>query len=241
MERRAVLLVDDEPAYGAIVRALVGAAGLEVVCAADALEGLQAIRAKQFSLVLMDIQMAGISGLRGATILRQSADWARRVPVIAFTAERPPTGERFFLERDFDGWLSKPFDAQDLFDVLRRWLGQSSLEMPRTERSMRLETLVGRDQAQAMVRRVEARLAQAIATVDAGGDPRPLAHNLGGLMGTIGLAPLAAAWLALLERHQDIWPTVRQLSVEWLNRRTERSSPVGDGDPSIADKRNAGV
>lgn len=215
MQAGAVLLVDDEPAYGAIVKALVGSTGIEVDRVADALEALRAVRSKQFSLILMDIQMAGITGLRGTMMLRQSAEWARRVPVIAFTAVRPPTGERFFLERDFDGWLPKPFSAQDLFDILSRWLDRS-LKMTRPDRSTRLETLLGPDQALGIIQRLRANVADAISAIDSGADPRPLGHKLGGLMGTIGLSALSAAWLALSDSNKDIWSTVRKLSVEWL-------------------------
>jgi two-component system OmpR family response regulator len=218
METGAVLLVDDEPAYGAIVKALMLSSGLEVDHVADALEALQAVRSRQFSLILMDIEMAGITGLRGTAILRQSADWARRVPIIAFTSFRPPTGERHFLERNFDGWLPKPFTARDFFDVLGRWVGGPWLERNRPARATQLDALLGPDRALELMQRLRISLAEAIAAIDSGADPKPFGHRLGGLMGTVGLSALSAAWLTLSDCDEDIWPTVRSLSVDWLAR-----------------------
>lgn len=121
-EDQRLLLVDDEPAYHDIVRAILGRSGIGFVGVRDAPAAFQALRGDQFSLILMDIQMSGINGFRGMAHIRTSAEWTKTVPIIAFTALRPPEGERHFLERGFDGWLPKPFTAQDFEMVLVRWL-----------------------------------------------------------------------------------------------------------------------
>ena len=122
MERQQILLVDDEPTYHDIVRAILSRSGIDFHGVRDAPAAFQALRGNIFSLILMDIQMSGINGFRGMSHIRTTADWTKTVPIIAFTAQRPPEGERHFIERGFDGWLPKPFTAAEFETVLARWL-----------------------------------------------------------------------------------------------------------------------
>jgi two-component system OmpR family response regulator len=211
---KPILVVDDEPAFGEIVRALIAGTGYGVDAAPDAPAAFQAVRLQEYSLILMDIEMAGITGLRGAARIRQTADWTRRVPIIAFTSHHPPRGERFFLERDFDGWLPKPFTATDLLDLLKRWLPVEATDAVRAAEEG-LQQIMGREQLNAVIARLRYGFAQAIAAIDAGADPAPYGHRLGGLSGTMGFTGLSTAWLAL-EGHPKIWDTVRGLTLEWM-------------------------
>lgn len=210
-----VLVVDDEPAFGGIVKGLLAGSGYAVDIAPDAPAAFQAVRLQQYSLILMDIEMAGISGLRGIVPIRQTADWTKKVPIIAFTAHRPPRGERYFLEHDFDGWLPKPFTAADLHGLLRRWLPLEAIDEGAATREG-LEQIMGREQMEAMIARLRYSFAQAIAAIDAGADPASYGHRLGGLSGTLGLPALGAAWLALTGGHAKVWETVRRLTLEWM-------------------------
>ncbi|QTH23805.1 response regulator [Rhizorhabdus wittichii] len=210
-----LLVVDDEPAFGGIVKALLAGSGHAVDVAPDAPAAFQAVRLRQYSLILMDIEMAGITGLRGIVPIRQTADWTKQVPIIAFTAHRPPRGERYFLEHDFDGWLPKPFTATDLHGLLRRWLPLDAIDEGAATREG-LEQIMGREPMEAMIARLRYSFAQAIAAIDAGADPAPYGHRLGGLSGTLGLPVLGAAWLALAGGHAKVWDTVRRLTLEWM-------------------------
>ena len=122
VERQRILLVDDEPAYHDIVRAILSKSGVTLHGVRDAPAAFHALRGDSFALILMDIQMPGISGFRGVAHIRTTAEWTKTVPIIAFTALRPPEGERYFLGRGFDAWLPKPFTAAELETSLARWL-----------------------------------------------------------------------------------------------------------------------
>lgn len=209
-----ILVVDDEPAFGDIVRALIAGTAYGVDSAPDAPAAFHMVRLQQYSLILMDIEMAGITGLRGAARIRQTSDWTKKVPIIAFTSHHPPRGERFFLERDFDGWLPKPFTAEDLMALLKRWLPVEMVDDAAATREG-LAQVMGREQMDSMVARLRYSFAQAIAAIDGGADPAPYGHRLGGLSGTLGVPTLGAAWLAL-EGHPKIWDTVRRLTLEWM-------------------------
>lgn len=122
IKQQTILLVDDEPAYHDIVRAILGRTGVALRAVRDAPAAFHALRGERYDLILLDIQMAGINGFRGLAHIRTAGEWTKKVPIIAFTALRPPEGERHFLERGFDGWLAKPFTAEDFDILLARWL-----------------------------------------------------------------------------------------------------------------------
>lgn len=211
---KTILLVDDEPGYHAIVEALLDRHDIGFEGVRDAPAAFQAVRSSRYDLILMDIEMAGINGFRGTSHIRSSADWTQSVPIVAFTAYRPPDALRHFLDRGFDAWLPKPFVATHLLAVLGRFLGTDHIRPAREEYGVELCKLLGEDCARSVAERLCSSLTEAISAIDAGADPRPYGHNLGGLAGTIGLPELGIAWSTLADGNVRAWPTVRELSLE---------------------------
>ncbi len=211
---KTILLVDDEPGYHAIIEALLERQDIGFVGVRDAPAAFQAVRSSRYDLILMDIEMAGINGFRGASHIRSSADWTLTVPIVAFTAYRPPDALRHFLSRGFDAWLPKPFAATHLLAILSSLLGADYIRPAREEYGVELRKLLGEDCARGVAERLCSSLSAAIAAIDAGADPKTYGHNLGGLAGTIGLPELGVAWSTLADGNLRAWPTVRELSLE---------------------------
>jgi len=231
MENYGILLVDDEPAYHAIVSALLLPHYGTIDCAADRRAALQAVRRKSYDLILLDIEMAEGDGYRTVTEIRAAREWARVVPIVAFTTLHPPAGDRHFIEEGFDGWLPKPFSAAQLIGLLRRWLGTDqigAIDRP----GVKLAEILGEDASAAMTERLFASFAEAIAAIDGGAAPRGYGHRLGGLAGTLGFAVLSAAWLGLQYGDSASWPTVRALTTEAIDQyRAGRRARVSETPP----------
>jgi two-component system OmpR family response regulator len=157
MEERSILLVDDEPAYHLIISALLKDVGISVQGVPDAASAFQAIRGHRFSLILLDIQMAGIDGFRGVGHIRSASDWTRNVPIVAFTASNPADDESAFVQRGFDGLLAKPFCAADLVHLLRCRLQDESIGRTMAKDPMALSDIVGSKTADVMLKRFHAR------------------------------------------------------------------------------------
>lgn len=217
MENSGILLVDDEPAYQAIVAALLPAIGV-VDLAGNAAEAVIAVRARRYDLILVDIEMPGRDGYQVIADLRAAADWTREVPIIAFTTIGPAAGAQHFIDRGFDGLLSKPFAASDLIALVRRWVPVELPVIAEGDRASQLADLLGREAADAMIDRMRTNLLEAVETIDAGGDERALGHRLGGLAGTLGFPALSAAWLALEDGGMALWPTARAITEETVAR-----------------------
>jgi len=89
---------------------------------ADGLLAVQAVARQQYAAVLMDCQMPGMDGLEAARRIREweaATAGARRVPIIALTAEAIQGDRERCLSAGMDGYVTKPIDAEELFAAIR--------------------------------------------------------------------------------------------------------------------------
>ena len=101
-----------------LVRDVLQASGYRVLEAATGEEAVAAARSNVPALVLMDVQLPGMSGLEALALLRGD-DRTASIPVVALTAQAMRGDRERFLEAGFDGYLSKPVDIDELVLVVR--------------------------------------------------------------------------------------------------------------------------
>src|SRR6478672_6416634 len=141
-----VLHIEDDPRNRLLVRKLLSAEGIEVIDAADGLEGVRLAIAQRPDLVLVDLNIPGLDGFEVTLRLRTEAS-LNGVPIIAITAE----GDR---DTSFavgcDGFMQKPIDARNFSHVIEGYLkGAREVATPGS-RSARL-----REQTQRIVAHLE--------------------------------------------------------------------------------------
>ncbi len=121
---RRLLLVEDNVISQEVAREILERAGASVTTANDGRQALDALRkaAHGFDAVLMDVQMPGMDGFEATTALRALPGGAA-VPIIAMTASALPADRQRCLEHGMNDHVPKPFDLDELFAVLARWLG----------------------------------------------------------------------------------------------------------------------
>lgn len=118
-----ILLVEDQLLNQELARELLSRAGAEVVVAEDGEQSLQRIeRDGPFDCVLMDCQMPKMDGYTATRHIRADARWAM-LPVIAMTASALATDREAALDAGMNDHVSKPLDVQQMFSVIRRWVG----------------------------------------------------------------------------------------------------------------------
>jgi len=117
-----VLLADDNGVNQMVAKHMLKRCGAEVLCVANGLEALQALRDAEFDLVLMDCQMPEMDGYEATRRLRQSADSTRNrdIPVIALTANALATDRDQCIAAGMTDFLSKPVDRARLEQALLR-------------------------------------------------------------------------------------------------------------------------
>ena len=116
-----VLVVEDEPALAAAVSEALTDAGFVVDRAGDGEEALRRVGAKPYDLIVCDLKMPKIDGMRFySTLSTNHPDVARRV--IFVTGDVAGTEAERFLQDSGCRWLAKPFRLGDLLRTAREIL-----------------------------------------------------------------------------------------------------------------------
>jgi CheY-like chemotaxis protein len=121
MAGERLLVVDDNATNMKLLRVLLMTEGYEVRTAVDAKEALAILGSFRPQLILMDVQLPGMSGLELTQQLK--ADPAMRdIIVLAVTAYAMKGDEERARAAGCDGYLSKPIDTRTLATTVAKHL-----------------------------------------------------------------------------------------------------------------------
>ena len=218
--RARVLVVEDSPANQLVAATWLRKEGHHVDVVGNGREAVDAVAARPYDLVFMDVMMPEMDGLAATREIRRLPAPAGRVPIIALTANVMAGDRERFLAAGMNGVLAKPVTGRMLSEALLAELGpaetaeQAAEPGPTSEssapaavidharlaalaRGLKPETV--RELLQACAEDVRARLA-ALVQAARGGDlavVREEAHALRGSAANYGLVALAAAAAAV--------------------------------------------
>ena len=116
-----VLMVEDNPLNQALLQATLAHAGLCYEIAGNGRQALEWCARQAFDAILMDMQMPEMDGLTATRRLRQEAATAT-TPIIAMTANVFAEDHAACLEAGMNEFLTKPLQAEQLLQVLARYL-----------------------------------------------------------------------------------------------------------------------
>src|SRR2546425_2967928 len=121
MPGELILVVEDNDNNRMLVRDVLHASGYRVVEAENAEDGLRMAAERRPALILMDIQLPGMSGIEALKRLR--ADPATRaIPVVAVTASAMTQDRRQIMAAGFDGYQAKPISVKGFLQTVREML-----------------------------------------------------------------------------------------------------------------------
>ncbi len=116
-----VLLAEDNPVNQKVALHMLAKMGYRADVAANGLRVLEAVRARSYDVVLMDVQMPEMDGLEAARhIVAEQPDPAARPWLIALTANAMQGDRERCLAAGLDDYLSKPIKVAELEEALRR-------------------------------------------------------------------------------------------------------------------------
>jgi PAS domain S-box-containing protein len=125
-QRHVVLYVEDNPANIAFMRDLIGTfENLELLIASTGELGLELAREKQPSLIIMDINLPGMSGLELMQTL-QALPATADIPVIGLSAAATERDKQRGLQAGFVAYLTKPVDVEAFISIVERLLHTSA-------------------------------------------------------------------------------------------------------------------
>src|SRR6202035_979283 len=115
---RTLLYVEDNPANLMLVEQLIARRpDMRLLSARDGNLGIQLARTHQPEVILMDINLPGISGIEALKILRGDPATAH-IPVVALSANAIPRDVQKGLEAGFFRYLTKPIKVAEFMDTL---------------------------------------------------------------------------------------------------------------------------
>jgi len=113
MERRRVLIADDDPNVGRLLEASldnIEGTPFEVVSVHDGLEAVNRFREEAFDLVVLDVMMPYIDGFSACRTIRETSD----VPIIILTCRDGPDDVVLGFKLGADDYVTKPFRISEL-------------------------------------------------------------------------------------------------------------------------------
>jgi PAS domain S-box-containing protein len=128
-----VLLAEDHPINRKLVERLLKIKGWEVIHAENGEEAVQKYKENNVDIILMDIQMPVMDGYEAAVQIRKlEVDKGRRerVPIIALTAHALANYREKSYSSGMDGYLTKPIDAEELYQVVYRFTSDGIQQDP---------------------------------------------------------------------------------------------------------------
>ncbi|MES2461956.1 MAG: response regulator transcription factor [Armatimonadota bacterium] len=131
-----ILLVEDEEGIANLVRRGLEKANYAVDRAADGTTGLQMAQERVYSLIILDLMLPGIDGLRICESLRRQQS---QVPILMLTARDTIDDRVHGLEVGADDYLPKPFDFAELLARVRALLRRDKIHRTRVIRVADLE------------------------------------------------------------------------------------------------------
>ena len=112
-----VLLVDDDPSILEVLEAFLQARGYHVECRSSGTEALDAMRDRDFGLMISDIEMAGMNGFELLRIARRNYPNLGIVLMTAYETTYPMSEA---LRAGADGYISKPFTLEKFSLIFER-------------------------------------------------------------------------------------------------------------------------
>ena len=117
-----ILCIEDNPVNWRLVQRLLTQAGYQMHWASDGMRGFEMALTLKPALVLLDINLPGLSGFEVATKFRQHEE-LRRIPLVALTAKTLKSDRETALVAGCDGFIPKPLDPFTFVGQVGAFLG----------------------------------------------------------------------------------------------------------------------
>lgn len=114
-----ILIAEDNVVNQKLASRILIKMGYEPDIAVNGHDALNAMAAKVYDMVLMDVQMPEMDGLEATRFIRENMEY--QPVIIAMTANAMPEDKELCMKSGMDDYLSKPMKIADIMDILERW------------------------------------------------------------------------------------------------------------------------
>lgn len=186
-----ILLVEDDPSFGSVLKSYLELSEYEVVHRVNGLEGLEAFKKEHFDLCLLDVMMPEMDGF---TLAQKVREMNQKVPLIFITAKSMKEDMVHGFEIGADDYITKPFDSEVLFYKIKALLSRVGDNSQVKEVAIEKHLILGKSKYDTELRTLQV------------GEK------------SFKLTPKEAALLILLYKHKDhLLPREKALEEIWGN------------------------
>jgi two-component system, OmpR family, alkaline phosphatase synthesis response regulator PhoP len=121
MDKKKILVVDDEKEMVFAIKMALETHGFDVLDAYDGQTALDIAREKAPDLIILDIMLPKIDGYKVCRMLKFDKKY-KKTPIILFTARLQQNDEKTGYEVGADAYMTKPFEAQNLLKKIKELL-----------------------------------------------------------------------------------------------------------------------
>ena len=122
MQEHKILIIEDSPTMRQLISfALKRLQGVRIVEANDGVDGLKKLSADRFDLILTDINMPIMDGLKLVSLVRKDANY-RNTPIVVITTEGAQEDRERALALGANDYITKPIQAGRILDMARTML-----------------------------------------------------------------------------------------------------------------------
>ena len=131
MKNKKILVVEDDPNFGSILRDYLSLNSYSVSLAKNGIEGYEKFKKNNYDLCILDVMMPFKDGF---TLAKEIREKNNNIPIIFLTAKTLKEDVLKGFRIGADDYLSKPFDSDVLLAKIKAILNrQNSIEIPESE------------------------------------------------------------------------------------------------------------
>ncbi len=127
MDKKRILVVDDEEDILNVLRFRLEANNYEVLVASDGQEGLNKARSEKPDLMILDLMLPKLDGYKVCRMLKFDEDY-KAIPIIIFTARVQKKDEELGMEMGADAYIPKPFEPEILLGKIKELLNKKMIK-----------------------------------------------------------------------------------------------------------------
>ncbi len=132
-----ILLAEDNPANLKLATLVLAKAGFRVEVARNGHEAVAKYTSdpEAFDLILMDVQMPEMNGLRATKVIREKG--FDSIPIIAMTANAMKGDRENCLNAGMNDYIPKPIRRENVLEVIHKWIGPRGIKKSNLKESLR--------------------------------------------------------------------------------------------------------